>query len=72
MLFYYLVVSGGVEIEKEGPYISYKDRDKAARKEWNSPEFNQHQDSVFWLDTDAASAEVKVGAYTQSDLDTED
>lgn len=72
MLYYYLVVSKGLEIEKEGPFISYKDRDKAARKEWNSLEFNQYQDSVFWLDTDADSAEIKVGAYTQGDLDTED
>lgn len=66
MKHYILVLSGGTEIAKEGPYPTAKERDNEARRMWQST-CNQDQENLFWLDV-GDDAEVSVGPYTGDDL----
>lgn len=67
MSYYILVVSGGTEICKDGPYPTFEERDAAARSMWNNVA-DQDTENLFWLDV-GEDAEVKVGAFIGGDLD---
>jgi len=70
--YYFLVVSGGTEIEKEGPFETFKERDARAKVVWRhlSPDKG---DNIFWLDIAVGDVvneyEPDVGAYIGGDLD---
>ena len=70
MEFYVLVVSGGVEIEKDGPLMSGLDQLARAKELWRDCD-PMNGDNLFWLDVDLSAGTVSVGSFNEGDL-TED
>ncbi len=70
MKHYVLVMSGGVEIEKDGPFGSAKRQLDRAKELWRSLDATKG-DNVFWLDVNVRGV-VHVGAFIGGQLDEED
>jgi hypothetical protein len=62
--YYVLEVTGGVDIEKYGPYETKVMRDRKARKVNNGV---RDYDSVFWLDQ-KVDGSISVGCYSEQEL----
>lgn len=65
MMYYYLVVSSGTEIEKGGPFPTPASRDEAARETWAG--LDHTVNNIFWLDV-GSIFDVFTGAYMEGDL----
>lgn len=65
-MFYYLIVSGGVEIARSEAFDDYLKRDEAAKIAYQECD----DANVFWLDTPSFNNdvnEITVGSYSEWD-----
>jgi len=69
MKFYVLVLSGGVEIEKSGPFTDAGLQLAEAKRLWSELD-PMKGDNVFWLDVSSTDV-VFVGAFVEGQLDEE-
>lgn len=66
--FYVLLCEGGVELSPHGPYKTYEERDKIAKRLRNKDEDNE----AFWMDIDEDGGGVKTGSYSGGFMEAAD
>ena len=71
MRYYYLVVTGGVECDCDGPFDSAEERDNAAREAWATLDHNG-EDNIFWCDVKDNGLGMSTGPYIEGDLQGDD
>jgi hypothetical protein len=65
--YYLLVVYGGVEIQKLGPWSSYQQRDRRAIEVHKKTDVT---DSLFWMDR--SGTRIRVGSYAAATFEAEE
>jgi hypothetical protein len=66
---YLIVMSGGVEVEKVGPFDSTEDQIARAKEIWTTLD-PMSGDNIFWMDLE--QGDVHVGAFSEGVLDKDE
>ncbi len=67
MNYYILVLSGGTEIAREGPFVTPHDRDAAARQMW-AHTVDREQENIFRADV-GEQGQLYVSVFVSDELE---